>query len=540
MKRFLFLIFYSLMLSTQAQISWLPVNNEEIVMYQVNVRAFSENGDIEGVINKLDHIKDLGTNVIYLMPLFVSDQSPYATNNYAAIDPEYGTKEDLSRLIDLAHEKDMAVILDLAVNHTGTSHVWLDDPIYSHWWYQQAHNTGEQGVHGPPPAHPGWTDVYQLDFDNADLRDSLIQTMIYWVNTSNCDGFRFDYTDGPDVMLNDGDSDPSKFNFQFWKQVITELRKHPKDLLLLAEGDGNEYFNLDFDLTYGNALFYEFKNWVFNTEQPNSSVAASLNYANGFDYGATNGQLPVRFTANHDTHAHYGTPSQLFGGETGQLAAFVVAAYMRGVPMIFSGQEVNTPTQVPFYTKGVNGTINWNGLNGDIHTKYKEIITLRKNSDAIKYGSLTDFSNDDICAFTKKYNNEEILIVANLKSSNKAITIPVAAQGNWKEAFTNEPTTIGANQSLNAFEYKVYRRGHIITSLDKALGSFDIYPNPSKDEINIISSQEIVAATVINLQGQEILHSNQKAINISSLQQGVYLLQVDFENGSIMKQFIKE
>lgn len=536
------LLFTALPSRLFAQTSHIPSNNEEVVMYQVNMRAFSANGNLSGVINKLDHIKELGTNVIYLMPLFKTDQSPYASTDYSKIDPEYGTKEDLKQLITLAHQKDMAVLLDIATNHTGTNHVWLNDPVKKHWWYQQKHITGAQGVLAPPPAHTDWTDVYQLDFDNADLRDSLIKTLIYWVKETNCDGFRFDYTDGQDVMLNDGNSDTKNFKFQFWKQVITELRKQPKELLLFAEGDGNEYFSLDFDLIYGNALFYEFKNWVFNQGQPNSSVAASLNYANGFDYGATNGQLPVRFTSNHDTHAHYGTPSQLFGGDKGQMSAFVVAAYMRGVPMIFSGQEVNTPNQVPFYTKGVNGTINWNGTNGAIHKEYKSIINLRKNSEAIKYGNLTDFSNNDVCAFTKQYNGEEVLVLANLKNSTKSFAIPIAQQGAWKEAYTNTSATLQGSTSLDAYSYKVFRRGHVITATDELLLSneISIYPNPAATKLHIEGAAEGETVSIFNNMGQLLFHTNTDDIDISTLERGAYLLKIELEGATQIKQFIKE
>ena len=522
----------------------LPSTNEEIVIYQVNVRAFSQNGNINGVLNRLDHIKDLGANVIYLMPLFKSSQSPYASSDFTEIDPEYGTVGDLANLIALAHQKGMAVIMDFAPNHTGTDHVWLDDPVYGYWWYQQSHNTGAQGFHGPPPAHPGWTDVYQLDFDNADLRDSLINTMKYWVNTVDCDGFRFDYADGPDVMLNDGDSDPANFQFQFWKQVISELRSMSKDLLLFAEGDGNEYFDLDFDLIYGNALFYEFKNWVFNTSVT-GSVAASLNYANGFDFGATNGQLPVRFTANHDTHAHYGTPSQLFGGDAGQMGAFVVAAYMQGVPMIFSGQEVNTPNQVPFYTKGVNGTIDWSGIDGAIHNEFKSILGIRKASHAIKYGVLSDFSNNDVCGFTKVHNNEEVLVVANLKSNSTVFDLPVAAQGSWTEAFTNEASQLGSSISLDAYSYKVYRRGQFVTGFTNGqVTDIEIYPSPVHDKMIITQIEKVDFKTlrVYNQKGTVVIEIPFSGIqyDVSKLTAGVYTLELVDDHGRSRQKFVKD
>lgn len=535
---FVFIVLFSTTFSLHAQNPYLPKNNEEVVMYQVNIRAFSENGTLAGVINRLDHIKDLGTNVIYLMPIFETEASPYAATDYMKLDAEYGTVNDLTNLINQAHQKGMAVIMDIATNHTGTNHVWLDDEIKNYWWYQQSHNTGEQGVHGPPPAHPGWTDVYQLDFDNADLRDTLISVLKYWINTVDCDGFRFDYTDGQDVMLNDGNTDPSNFKFQFWKQVINELRGMQKDLLLLAEGDGNEYFELDFDLIYGNAFFYEFKNRIF-TGNP---VGGSMYYANGFDFGATNGQLPIRFTANHDTHAHYGTPAQLFGGNKGQMSAFVVGAYMRGVPMIFSGQEVNTPESVPFYSKDVRGTINWSGLNGAIHQEYKNIIQLRKESDAIKYGELTDFNNDDICAFMKKMGEEEVLVVANFRDGSRSVDIPQVARGEWRDAFTNSNETVGGNMTMEAFSYKVYRRGEVIAGNtgNESNNSIQIYPNPAQNYVTVENAGKLHRIYFYNNIGNLVKISEEIKIDISDLDAGNYLLRIVTDTETITRSIVKQ
>ncbi len=96
---------------------------KDIVMYEINLRAFSSNGDIQGIINKLDHIESLGINVIWLMPIHPVGQinsvnSPYSVKDYKSVSSEYGSLEDLRNLTDEAHSRGIAVIMDWVANHT--------------------------------------------------------------------------------------------------------------------------------------------------------------------------------------------------------------------------------------------------------------------------------------------------------------------------------------------------------------------------------------------------------------------------------------
>ena len=95
-------------------------DNEELVMYEVNLRAFSSGGDLEGVQNRLDNIAELGVNIIWLMPIQSNGgpiNSPYAISDYYAVDEEYGTLENLRTFIEEAHSRNMLVILDLSLIH---------------------------------------------------------------------------------------------------------------------------------------------------------------------------------------------------------------------------------------------------------------------------------------------------------------------------------------------------------------------------------------------------------------------------------------
>ncbi|MDD5695658.1 MAG: alpha-amylase family glycosyl hydrolase, partial [Bacteroidales bacterium] len=103
---------------------------EDIVMYEVNIRALSATGDFQGVTGRLDEIKDLGANVIWLMPIHPVGQvnsvnSPYCVRNYMEVNPEFGTLQHLKELVAQAHELEMAVIIDWVANHTSWDNPWI-------------------------------------------------------------------------------------------------------------------------------------------------------------------------------------------------------------------------------------------------------------------------------------------------------------------------------------------------------------------------------------------------------------------------------
>lgn len=135
---------------------------QDVTIYQVNMRAFSNEG-FKGVTARLDSIKALGANVVYLMPIYPvgtvnSVNSPYCVKDYKGINSEFGTLADLRALVDGAHSRDMAVILDWVANHTAFDNAWTSNKS---WYLQDA-----QGNIISPPG-TGWNDVAQLNFTNA-------------------------------------------------------------------------------------------------------------------------------------------------------------------------------------------------------------------------------------------------------------------------------------------------------------------------------------------------------------------------------------
>ncbi len=417
-----------------------PFNNvtdpRDASIYQVNMRVFSAAGNLQGVLARIDSIKALGINVVYLMPIFPvgslnSVNSPYCVKDYKSIAAEFGNLSDLRALVDAAHTRNMSIILDWVANHTAWDNTWTS--THKDWYLQDA------GGNIVSPPGMGWNDVAQLNFNNAAMRLEMIRDMKYWVYTANIDGFRCDYADGPPA--------------NFWIQAIDTLRNiSTHKLLLLAEGSWSSNFGAGFDFNFGFGFYGQLKN-IFNNNQ---SAQLIDNFNNSEYINAGSSQLVVRYTSNHDVNGAEGTPLDLFGGRNGSMAAFVVAAYMRSVPMVYNGQEVGTPYRLVFPFTGTK--IGWT-INPDITAEYKKILAVRNNSVAIRRGSLTSYSNTNICAFTKDAPGEKILVLTNLRNSISNYVLPAGlANSSWTDQINSGTVSLTTQISLPAYSYMVLKQ----------------------------------------------------------------------------------
>jgi glycosidase len=405
----------------------------DATIYQVNIRCFSKTGNFAGVTARLDSIKSLGINVIYLMPIYPVGQlkainSPYCIQDYKKVNSEFGSLTDLRNLVDGAHSRGMAVILDWVANHTSWDHVWMENLD----WYK----TDNSGTIVSPN---GWNDVAQLDFSNHDMIAAMINAMKYWVYAANCDGFRCDYSDGPTV--------------EFWQEAIDSLREiSTHKLLLLAEGTRSNHYLAGFDYTFG-FRFYEQLKKVY----ADNNSAITFDNLNTQEFSSTSAENSViRYITNHDVNSADGTPLSLFGGKAGSMTAFVIAAYMRGIPMVYNGQEIACPIRLTF--PFTSSTIDWT-MNPEVFAEYKKVIAFRNGSDAIKRGALKTYSSKDICAFTKISGSETVLVIANVRNSNINFTLPAAlANTAWLDAYNGTTMNLGEQMVLSPYSYLVLKK----------------------------------------------------------------------------------
>ena len=408
---------------------------QDAVIYQVNMRVFSQQGNFAGVTARLNAIKDLGANVVYLMPVFPVGQlkalnSPYCVKDYFTINPEFGTLTDLRTLIETAHQQNMSVILDWVANHTAWDHSWIT--AHKDWYMQD----GSGNIISPPGT--GWNDVAQLNYQNAEMRKAMIKAMKFWVMTANIDGFRCDYADGPPT--------------DFWKQAMDTLRGiSTHKLIMLAEGGRTANFTLGFNYNFGFSYFNTLKD-IYSKERP----VTAIDTLNTSEYlSASPGQRVVRYTSNHDVNGSDGPPTELFGGIDGAMAAFVVTSFMKSVPMIYNGQEVATAYRLLFpFTMA---KIDWS-VHPEVTALYKKVLAFRSGSTAVKRGALTTYSNSDVCAFTKVQGTEQVLVIANLRNRTVNYTVPAALQpGAWKDALSGNAATLGTTITLAPYEYRILK-----------------------------------------------------------------------------------
>ncbi len=188
------------------------------VIYSVYVRSHSPEGTFEGVRRDLRRIRELGTDVVWLMPIHPIGEkarkgtlgSPYAIRDYRAVNPEYGTLEDFQNLVDDIHSQGMKCIIDVVYHHTAPDSVLAEE--HPEWFFHR-----EDGSFGNKVGD--WTDIVDLDYGDRGLWDYLIETLKYWA--SMVDGFRCDVA--------------SLVPLAFWKEARERVEEVRPGCLWLAE-----------------------------------------------------------------------------------------------------------------------------------------------------------------------------------------------------------------------------------------------------------------------------------------------------------------
>jgi len=300
------------------------------IMYSVFVRSYSPEGTFEGVRRDLPRIRDLGTDIIWFMPIHPIGEaarkgslgSPYAIRDYRAVNPEFGTLEDFRALVDDIHALGMKCIIDVVYNHTSPDSVLVHD--HPEWFYR-----GEDGAMGN---HLGaWSDVVDLDYSHKELWGYQIETLKYWAGI--VDGFRCDVA--PLVPL------------EFWLQARREVSEVRPGCLWLAESgepgfiragrraglpiltDGELY--RAFDLCYDYDIYGVYRAYL-RGDLPLERYAEALN-AQEFVYPEN--YCKLRFLENHDQRraaAQIPDPRSLRNWTA-------LLYFLKGTTLLYNGQE---------------------------------------------------------------------------------------------------------------------------------------------------------------------------------------------------------
>lgn len=380
------------------------------VIYEANIRQYSESGKFEDFTKDIYKLKDLGVKIIWLMPIHPISKtnrkgtlgSYYSISDYKAVNPEFGNKNDLDELINEAHKHDMLVILDWVANHTGWDHKWIKNkPDY----YTKNENGEITDPINPSTGESwGWTDVADLNFDNMEMQNEMIEAMEYWVKEHEIDGYRLDAAH----------SCPASF----WKKSIERLKKI-KNVLMLAESDGYHTGGFElielFDMSY-NWSGHHVLNRIYKKENNSEDLKLNIN-RNLNDYSSKH--VLMNFTSNHDENTWAGTVFDRYGDGAKTFAALTY--FLPGIPLIYNGQEYGLNKRLEFFEKDFITK-----KQSDFYEFYSNLNSLKKENNILDIDSEIKFeiietNNKNLICYKRTKNDDSMYFVANLSEESQEI-----------------------------------------------------------------------------------------------------------------------
>ena len=446
----------------------IPDWHKDAVIYEVNTRIYTPEGTFAAFQEHLPRLQEMGVDLLWFMPIHpVSEKnrkgelgSPYAVGDYRAVNPDFGTDQDFKSLVDAIHAAGMHLIIDWVPNHTGWDNPWIEQhPDF----YTQKDGAITDPINPDTGESWGWTDVADLNYDNAEMRDSMIAAMRYWVTDMGVDGFRVDVAHGVPV--------------DFWEQAADSLYD-VEPLFMLSEGEIPAIVNNGaFVVDYGWEMHHTL-NEIAKARGANREVAADLsNIARSEGEAQDNVTAlaidevlerqeerydrgyKMQFTSNHDENAWAGTEFQRMGD--GAQAFAVLTATFDGMPLIYSGQESAVDRQYEFFKKD---EIEWGDYKyGDF---YKTLFDLKERNRALWNGEAggelekIETSNDEmVYAFTREMDGDKVAVIINLSAEPQNVMLEDGAfVGDYTEVFTGEQESLSEEMSveLDPWGYRVY------------------------------------------------------------------------------------
>lgn len=432
---------------------WLSKN----AVYQINPRTFSKEGTIKAITKELPFLKEMGFNIVYLCPIFEEDSStdvnnwsprqiasktgnpknPYRMNDYFNIDEEYGTMEDLRKMIDAAHGLDMKVLLDLVYAHIGP-----DAPIIKkHPEFVKQNPDGSF-------IYTAWR-FPALDFRSEGLREYLYCNMVYYISVTDADGFRLDV----------GDAIPK----DFWKEARRRIRAVKKDAVLINEGIGYENMVDTFDSCYCFE-WHEILRRVYCGEE---AATAIREFHEGLAEKMPQGSKLLRDMDNHDTVTDWNGRTELIAGNKGMEQIEVVNYLIDGIPMVYSGNELACKAKLNMFANrffmGDYEVTDRENKNSEESLRRQSIIKIlngmKAESELLCNGKtvwLESSAPESVMAFKRVSDAQELVFIGNTKNSEVAVEIKGIADNKKCILHNGECKINGSTLVLSPYEYVVF------------------------------------------------------------------------------------
>lgn len=381
---------------------------KDAVVMEINIRQFTQEGTLASLENHLDRLKDLGVDILWLMPIHPIGQegmkeplgSYYSPKDYYDVNPEFGTMEDFDHFLSVAHEKGFKVILDWVANHTSRDAAWTVE--HPEWYYHDS--TGALAI------QYDWTDIAQLNYENTpDMWEAMIEAMKFWV-AKGIDGYRCDVASGPPT--------------EFWNKARKALEEVKSDVFMIAEAEQPDLQVNAFDEYY---TWMQKDVWyaLAAGEVGNDSLTRFYqNYA--VISGMPEGTIPMNFITNHDQNSWTGTTHELYGNN---IIPFTAMTYLLpGMPMLYTGDEICLNKRLQFFEKDA---IDWESDGTmDMAPVIRELSAFRDEHPVLwaqPWGAdmvivPTDLP-DSVFAFTRSDDTETVLSLFNFSAEDVECTV---------------------------------------------------------------------------------------------------------------------
>ena len=389
-------------------------------------------GDLQGIYEKLDYLKDLGVNTIYLTPIFESlSNHKYNIDDYLKIDEHFGDEEIFEKLVNKAHDKDMKIILDAVFNHSGFNFFAFEDlrkrgenSKYKDWYiYDSLPLQTEIPVNYETFAR-NIPNLPKLDTANKEVQDYLLKVTEYWMKNFDIDGWRLDVADEVDSS--------------FWRRFRKKVKSLDKDAYIIGEVwhsgmkwlQGNQ-FDAIMNYSFTEAVIdFIAKDKIGPSEFDNRLALNRMNYREDI----TNSLLNL--LDSHDTprilrHCNEDKDKM-------KLAVLFQMTYP-GVPMVLYGDELGlTGGDDPDSRR----CMPWDDdkADYDLRAYYKKLIKIRKNNKILQKGEFESFVINEaknIYSFKRKLEDREVIVIINNNPEKREICLR-SQNKNYIDLLTNK------------------------------------------------------------------------------------------------------
>lgn len=420
----------------------LPEWAKQANIYEVNIRQYTEQGTFDAFSSHLPRLKSMGVDILLLMPIFPISSSKkkgtlgsyYAVSDFRKTNPQFGSMESFENLLAKAHSLGMRVILDWVPNHTGWDHAWIQSS--KEFYKQDKKENIKEPVDPKTGKSYGWTDVAALNYNNNDMREQMIDNLLFWVNEIKVDGYRMGVADD---IPND-----------FWQDATNQLYAANNELYMLAESEDGTHINSGlFHTIYNSSMHNLFIDIASGTKNTNDLHKHLLEKDSPVSQGSY-----LNFVTNHDQNSWTGTMEERFANAADAMT--VLAMTIDGFPLIYGGQEEPLDHRLDFFEKDNIG-----------FKKYakakllKTLLDLKHRNKAMgnnQYGSplIRVGDSEHIYAFMKEKDGDKFAVMVNLSDKKQQIKLSKSVIG-MTDLFNGRQVEMGQGtiKSFDPWEYWV-------------------------------------------------------------------------------------